>query len=219
MMDKRGRSMKRSHLIGIIFFVVLVLFCHCCGICGESRQIKAVVKDVIYETEEGFVSTSRGEFALPNPSTEVFMDGHSLTILIQGLKKRLGKESVLCLDGKTVVGISAENGGTDIFPAYRKKQKIVYSKPPVTISTILKRWEADTYRLMLATSDGVFCVFNEFEVSDYYRSVHEKLKACGAPETNLDIKVLIFYHKIENSYECRGEIERIEFINDGNTLK
>jgi hypothetical protein len=196
----------------ILLFVVVFIFYYCLPTEGnELRKIKLVVKNVVYETEEGYISTDKGTFALPNPSTEVAMRDTTFAILIDNLKRVIGKESVLYIDGDTVVGISSESEGINFVPEYKKRKKIVYALPPLKISTILKHWDLDTYRLSIRTPDGTFCIFNTFEVSDYYKKVYRKLRARYGPETNLDAQITILYHEIESPNECVGEIEDIEF--------
>jgi hypothetical protein len=170
-----------------------------------------VITNVVYETEEGYIVTTVGNYALPNPSTEVFMENTVFSSLIDNLKRTIGKESVLHVYNDTVVGIASESAGIDFFPEYKLKKKKIYSSSPLKISTRLNRWDVDSYRLTIKTNDGSFCIFNNFEVSDYYKKVFGKLKEKYDMGINLDTEINIIYHKIENSFECKGEIEDVEF--------
>jgi len=179
--------------------------------CQDIVQVDLVINKVVYETEEGYVSTSKGIFLLPGSSTEIAMDTQAFTALIKNLTRLIGKQSIFYVHGRTVVGVASESQGFIFTPEYKKREKTIYVSPPLRISTILRYWDADTYRISARTIDGIFCVLNTFEVSDYYRKVYQKLDGHSKMQVESDIKVTILYHKIEDSYECQGEIEDIEF--------
>lgn len=203
--------LKQTTFIFLIVNIFLITYCSSSVATNNVKKEKVVIKNVVYETEEGYVVTNKGVYALPNPSTEVVIENAAFTILVDSLKRVTGKEAVLYIHNDTVVGISSESEGINFVPEYKKRKKIVYSSPPLKISTTLKRWDADSYRLSIITNDGTFCIFNTFEVSDYYKKVFGKLKKYYGMGIILDAKITILYHKIENSYECQGEIEDIEF--------
>lgn len=195
----------------LILLIISILYSYSSAFGNEVRTIELVIENVIYETEEGYISTDKGEFELPNPSTEIAMDNTTFNLLIINLKRVIGKRSVLYVYDKTVVGVSSEADKINFIPGYKKRKKTVYKAQPSKIKTVLNRWESDTYMLSAKTSDGIFCVFNNYEVSDYYEKIYRKLREHGDMESSLNIKVTIFYHRIDDSYECQGEIEDIDF--------
>lgn len=192
------------------FVLIIVSYFSFDAEANEINKIKLVLTKIVYETEEGYVSTNIGNIALPNPSTEIYLDSSSLALLVNNLNKYKGKEIALYIDSNTVVGISVESDGFSFAPKYIKKTKITYNVPPFKISTKLRHWYTDTYRLSLITNNGTFCIFNAFEVSDYYKRVYDKLKKSLDTESNLNVDITIYYQKIEDSSECVGEIEDIE---------
>lgn len=175
-------------------------------------KIDVSIIKVVYETEEGYVLTDKGSFMLPNPSTEIEMDPIKFDLLINNLKRLIGKRSTLYAYDNAVVGISSKSDGINYVPEYKKRKKKVYTSPPIEIETTMQRWDIDSYRLSLVTRDGIFCIFNTFAAIDYYNRVQRKLKVCCQSGADANVKILIKYHKNEGSYECPGEIEDIELL-------
>lgn len=203
---------KISKTLFIPLIVIVFIFYYCpFAKAYEVKKIKVVVENVVSETEEGYVSTNKGIFDLPSLFTEIDIENTKLDLLIDNLKKIIGKESVLYVDGNTVVGIFSESQKIEFMPNYRKREKKKYTLLPLKISTKLTYWNTDSYRLSIRTSDGTFCIFNTFEVSDYYNKVYKKLKEHYKEKVVVNAKIIIFYHKIEDSYECQGEVEDVEF--------
>lgn len=209
---------KKKNTLSILFFLLVLIFILFSLVIAKSagvKKIDLVIRSVVYETEAGFVTTDKGAFKLPSASTEVTMESADFTLLITKLKSLVGKQSVVYIYNSTViVGVSSKEEGFSFTPEYKKKQKKVYKTPPLKLTTTIQRWDADTYRLSIKTLSGTFCIFNDFEVSDYYNKVYRKLKEHYQIQTDINAKAIVFYHKIENSYECQGEIEDIEFLNE-----
>ena len=192
-----------------ILSVVFLMIISCLPAQGSQvSTINVVIKDVVYETEEGFVSTDKGSFMLPESSTEIEMDPKTYDLLITNLKLAQNKPSTLYIYDNTVVGIVSE--GLNFKPEYKKRQKKVYTSPPKVITTTMESWDRDTYRLSINTKDGIFCVPNDFEYKDYYEKVHKNLQGCCKENANINTRVTIKYHKVEDSDECPGEVEDIE---------
>jgi len=105
--------------------------------------------------------------------------------------------------------ISSESEGIKFSPEYEKRTKKIYANRPVKVSTVITLVIVDTYGISIKTPSGDYCIFNDFEFSDYYKKVYNKLKKFLRRADKLNIKADIFYHKIENSYECIGEVEDI----------
>jgi hypothetical protein len=198
----------------IALFVLTIILAYCCR-SGSGNGIKhenMIIENVIYETEEAYTKTNRGYYALPNPRTAVYMDDSTFFELVAAIKQVIGKEVTVYIDDSTIVGISSNINGVNFIPSYKKRSKIIYDIIPEKVNTILYWWDSDSYRITITTRDGTFCVLNTYEVSDYYKKVHEILKAHCEITKDYEIQVTIFYHKIDNSYECKGEVEKIEFI-------
>ena len=207
-----NKTLNRRNVQWSLLLILLLL---CTGFSAnddQSKKIDVLIKKVVYETEEGYVLTDKGSFLLPNPSTEIAMEATAFDGLIANLKRAIGKQSTVYVYDNVVVAISSENAGINFKPEYKKRQKKIYTSPPIKITTTMQRWEADSYRLSIKTLDGVFCIFNTFVVKDYHEKVHQKLKTCCKMGADLEVKLTIKYHKNEGSYECPGEIEDIELL-------
>jgi len=215
--------MQKNHSVGIdktlrrrivqLSFIGILLLVSTGILANDDKVVKidAFIKNVVNETEEGYVLTDKGSFLLPNPSTEIEMDPKKFDLLIAYLKRLIGKQTTLYIYDNAVVALFSENDGINYKPTYRKRQKKTYTTPPIEIKTVMKRWEIDSYRLSIITRDGVFCIFNTFAVRDYYDRVYRKLKTCCKVGETLEVSLSIKYHKNEGSYECPGEIDDIEF--------
>lgn len=189
-------------------------FTYCSSGFSDDKESKiiAVIEKVVYETEEGYVVTNQGTFALPNPSTEVMMADTTSISLINKLQQVIGQEAILYIYDETIVGITSKNKGINFIPKYTKRKKMVYSSPPLSKTTVMNWWDVDTYRLSIKTCDGMFCIFNNYEVSDYRKKVFDKLHRRCEHGKEVSVKIIILYHENKDSYECPGEIEDIEFV-------
>jgi hypothetical protein len=171
-----------------------------------------LINKVVYETENAYIVTSSGEFFLPNQSTAVCMDDSSFSKLIMLLKQAIGQKIRIFLDKDVIIGISSIKNDVKYFPNIKEKAKKVYKADAQIIHTILNWWDNDTYRISIVTRDGTFCIFNIYEVSNYYEKNLRILKQHCKINKETKADVIIYYHKIDNSDECKGEVENIEFI-------
>jgi hypothetical protein len=202
-----GVQMKIS-----LFLLMLFLFCDTC-FAGTNKEIHGIIiKEVVYETEEGYVSTDKGLFQIPNPSNEIELEAKDFSLLVENLERLKDAQSTLYLYDDIVIGVSSSGSFEINFrPQYKKKEKIIYdSSRGEKILTNLLNWETDSYRLSIITSDGIFCVSNDFEFKDYREKIYKKLKEYCKEDTDVNIPVLIKYEK-EDSYECPGAAMDIEF--------
>jgi len=205
---------SKTYLCFIFSILTLFLAINCSNIDtgkGENK-VKTIIKEVVWETEEGYIITNDRTYNLPNISTEVKMEDTAFTNLINSLKQAIGQESILYIYNETIVGLTSKDKNIIFTPKYTKRKKIIYNSPPLIKKTIMNSWDADTYRLSIKTSDGVFCVSNSYEVSDYYKKVIDKLSRHYEHGQDLKVKITILYHSHENCYECIGEVEDIKFM-------
>lgn len=204
-------SLRGNMKPSVCILCIAVLLGMCRSVQGSSvgvRRLSVMLKEVVYETEEGSVITDHGSFRLPGPATKVEMASSGLSLLTEKLIRLTGKKVVLCLDDDVVVGVS-NNQGIHCVPHYKVRKKIVYATSPLRISTTLVSWDADTYRLSLNTKDGIFCISNDYEVSDYYRKVYAKLSTQIGGNVRANTVIAILYHPEESDEECRGEVEDV----------
>jgi hypothetical protein len=128
------------------------------------------------------------------------------------LKQAIGQKIRIFLDKDVIIGISSIKNDVKYFPNIKEKAKKVYKADAQIIHTILNWWDNDTYRISIVTRDGTFCIFNIYEVSNYYEKNLRILKQHCKINKETKADVIIYYHKIDNSDECKGEVENIEFI-------
>ena len=132
---------------------------------GDSRgtdTLEVTVKDVVSETEEGFVSTDKGMFALPASFNAVAMDDSSFNKLVLGLKQSIGPNATVSLVDSAVVGISCPARNLVMLPQFTMRKQKTYDSAPTMVKTKLLWWDEDSYGLTVVTSDGRYCVFHEY---------------------------------------------------------
>ncbi len=203
---------RKSFLYIPVFIGVLVLAsCSTAPLNNSPVSIvNAQVVDVVYETETGYVSTDEGDIRLPDKATEIDIADEEFISLIDSLKTVIGARALLHIRDGILVGFETENHDMAVLPSFKLRTKKVYSQPPDTITTTMLRWEMDTYRLSIFTSDGTYCIQDDYVVNDYYDNVRRKLEKYCKMQDKVRIRVTIKFHDGQSSYECAGEVEDIE---------
>lgn len=202
----KRREVKWAFVLFLIFFSPSLLS-------SDTQLIKmeVIIKDVVDGTEEGYVLTDKGIYGLPGPGDEAQMEYKPLSILCENLKKAKDQKTTLYLYNNIIVGILSDNKSVNFKPDFTKRQKLIYTSPPLEIKTTMKKWNDDTYMLSIVTVDGTFCIDNSYDVVDYYNKVYQKLVGHYKKGEDLNVIIQLKYHKIEDGYECQGDIEDINF--------
>jgi hypothetical protein len=204
------QSFNKVKIVGCCL-LFLILFCY--GLSPNNNKINKIdltIERVNSATEEGFILTNKGSFLLPDVTNEVEMEYSILNLLIKNLREATDHQSTIFLYDNIIVGILSESQNIDFKPDFTIREKKIYISSPVLITTTMKKWDADTFRLSVETTDGTFCIYNEYEVKDYYNKAYQILNKYYKMGENLNEIITLKYHKIHDSYECQGEIEDIE---------
>jgi hypothetical protein len=176
---------------------------------GEKTKVKALIKSVNSETEEGYILTDKGSFSLPSQSTEINMSALSYDKLINKMRLLTNKPAFIYIDNNNAVGVSSLDGRVKCLPKYSRNKKLTYKEPPLVIDTAITMLNIDTYGISITTLDGIFCVFSDYKYINYYNRIYEKLKTYFNDDNKINLRATILYHKKTESDECQGEIEDI----------
>ena len=65
--------------------------------------------------------------------------------------------------------------------------------------------------LFIVTSNGTYCIDNDYKYSDYHTKVYKKLISKIKMNEKTSLKIDVFFHKLSNDDGCTGAIEDIQF--------
>jgi hypothetical protein len=177
----------------------------------ETKNAKVGKLNVVFETEGPYVESGQQAFALPSVETAVEVKKRDAVALAgflrQNCAKTPGCELTYETETKAVVAAKAPNGQS-FTVAYTAKAKKSFQGEAREISAVLKSWIHDTYAIVVYTTAGNFCVFNEYAWRDYQMKLDAALEALGEQNAPLNKKVTLTVYpaqKQDHSYEnCKG---------------
>jgi hypothetical protein len=188
--------------------LIFILICCADTYAFLSTKTTLVINNVVAETEDPYIETSEGTFALPDFTNVVNMDTKSLNKLVLILEANVGKEVNLYFYDKIVVGIEAYDKKL-FMPKYEENKKIKYNDKPFKISTTMHYWENYTDKLFIVTNNGTYCIYHDYKYEDYYNKVYIKLFSKIEMNKKKALKLDIYFHKLSGNEECTGAIEDI----------
>jgi hypothetical protein len=190
--------------------VIFILLCRADTYAFLTTKTTLVVNNVIAETEEPYIETSKGTFMLPDITNAVHMDTKSMGELVLILEDNVGKEVNLYFYDKVAVGVETSDKKT-FTPKFEEYKKITYNDKPLKISTTMRYWENDTDKLFIATDKGTYCIYHDYQYEDYHNKVYKKLFSKIAMNKETKLKLDIYFHKLNGDEKCTGAIEDIRF--------
>lgn len=183
----------------------------------ETKTATVGTLNVVLETEGPYVESGQQAFALPSVETAVEVKKQDTIALAGFLRKNCAKtpgcELTYETETKAVVAAKAPSGQSFTVP-YTAKAKKTFQGEPREIQAVLKSWIHDTYAIVVSTSAGNFCVFNDYAWREYQQKLDAALEALGGQNEPLNKKVTLTVYparKQDQSFEdCKGYLADVK---------
>jgi hypothetical protein len=180
----------------------------------ETKTVRVGPLDVVWETEGPFVKSGEQLLALPSNETvvEVTYDNAErlVTFLREHCENTPGCELTYETETKAVVSATTPSGQTQSIP-YTVRTKQAYPGAAQEVRATLTSWENDTFALWVATTEGTYCIPNDYVWSDYSDRAYAVLSGLGKPSTDLKQNVVLTVHPFaEPGDDCKGYLAAVQ---------
>ena len=182
----------------------------------KTKTAKVGKLNVVWETESPYVESGKQVFALPSNETAAVSKKYSeMEEFVNFLRSHCGDtpgcELTYETETRAVIAAKSSSGESMTLP-FTIQDKQSYPGEQRTISTVLRSWDYDTYTLKVFTSEGIYCIPNDYAWSGYQNRIKKALSRLGESEAIINRDVVLKVHPFKESDgdDCKGYLADVQ---------